>query len=87
MLLLASPYASYITGQAIEVTIDLFNVENMLNRAWGGEYNLGGSQQLYAVSAFNPTTRRYTYRINENVGTAVKSGTPYQIQLGARYRF
>ena len=39
------------------------------------------------MSAFNPTTRRYTYRINENVGTAVKSGTPYQIQRGARYRF
>ena len=76
-----------VRGQAVEVTIDLFNVENMLNRAWGGEYNLGGAQQLYAVSGFNQTTRSYTYRINENVGTAVKSGTPYQIQLGARYRF
>ena len=76
-----------VRGQAIELTLDLFNVENMLNRKWGGEYNLGGAQQLYAVSAFNQTTRRYTYRINENVGTAVKSGTPYQIQLGARYRF
>jgi hypothetical protein len=42
---------------------------------------------LYAVNTFNQTTRRYTYRVNENVGRAVKSGTPYQIQLGARYRF
>lgn len=76
-----------VRGQAIELTLDLFNVENLLNRKWGGEYNLGGAQQLYAVSGFNQTTRRYTYRVNENVGTAVKSGTPYQIQLGARYRF
>jgi hypothetical protein len=76
-----------VRGQAVEFTLDLFNVENLLNRKWGGEYNLGGSQQLYAVNTFNQTTRRYTYRVNENVGRAVKSGTPYQIQLGARYRF
>jgi hypothetical protein len=76
-----------VRGQAVELTLDLFNVENLLNRKWGGEYNLGGAQQLYAVSGFNQTTQRYTYRVNENVGTAVKSGTPYQIQLGARYRF
>lgn len=76
-----------VRGQAVEITVDLFNVENLLNRKWGGEYNLGGAQQLYAVSGFNQATRRYAYRINENVGTAVKSGTPYQVQLGARYRF
>ena len=74
-------------GQSIELTMDLFNIENLLNKKWGGEYNLGGAQQLVAVSGFNQTTRRYTYRVNENVGTAVKSGTPYQFQLGARYRF
>ena len=74
-------------GQAIELTLDVFNVENLLNRKWGGEYNLGGAQQLAAVSGFNQTTRRYTYRVNESVGTAVKSGTPFQLQLGARYRF
>jgi hypothetical protein len=76
-----------LRGQSIELTMDLFNIENLLNKKWGGEYNLGGAQQLVAVSGFNQTTRRYTYRVNENVGTAVKSGTPYQFQLGARYRF
>ncbi|MDP1858147.1 MAG: TonB-dependent receptor [Gemmatimonadaceae bacterium] len=74
-------------GQAIEVTLDVFNIANLIDREWGGAYNLGGSQQLYAVTGFNQTTRRYTYRVNENVGRAVKSGAPYQIQLGARYRF
>jgi hypothetical protein len=76
-----------LRGQAVEVTVDLFNAENLINRKWGGEYNVGASPQLMAVTGFNQTTKRYTYRVNENVGTAVKSGTPYQIQLGARYRF
>jgi hypothetical protein len=74
-------------GQAIELTIDVFNLENLLNPAWGGVYSLGSAQQLVAVSGFNQATRQYTYRVNENVGTVVKSGTPYQIQVGARYRF
>jgi len=76
-----------INGQAVELTVDFFNVENLLNRKWGGQYSLGSAQQLVAVSGFNQATRKYTYRVNENVGTAVKSGSAYQIQVGARYRF
>ena len=74
-------------GQAVELTVDIFNLENLLNKKWGGEYNLATAQQLVAVSGFNQATRKYTYRVNEQVGTAVKNGTPYQIQLGARYKF
>ncbi|WP_373071428.1 carboxypeptidase regulatory-like domain-containing protein [Gemmatimonas sp.] len=76
-----------INGQAVELTIDFFNLDNLLNRKWGGQYNLGSSQQLVAVSGFNQASKKYTYRVNENVGTAVKSGSAYQIQVGARYRF
>ena len=76
-----------LRGQSVELTVDIFNLDNLLNRKWGGEYNVATAQQLVAVSGFSGTTQRYTYRVNENVGTAVKSGTPYQIQLGARYRF
>ena len=74
-------------GQAVELTVDIFNLENLLNKKWGGEFNLAAAQQLVAVSGFNQATRTYTYRVNEQVGTAVKSGIPYQIQLGARYKF
>ena len=35
-----------VRGQAVELTLDLFNVANLLNRKWGGEYNLRGAQQL-----------------------------------------
>ncbi len=76
-----------VRGQSIELTADIFNVENLLNRQWGGQYNLGTALQLMAVSGFNQSTKKHTYRVNESVGAAVKSGTPYQIQVGARYRF
>ena len=76
-----------LRGQAIELTLDVFNFDNLLNRKWGGQYNLASAQQLVAVSGFNQATRKYTYRVNEQVGTAVKSGSAYQIQVGARYRF
>jgi len=76
-----------VRGQALEVTLDIFNVENLINREWGGLYNLGATRQLLAVTGFNQTTQRYNYRVNENVGTVVKSGTPYQLQLGARYQW
>jgi hypothetical protein len=76
-----------LRGQVIELTLDVFNVDNLLNRKWGGAYNLGASQQLMAATGFNQTTRRYTYTVNENVGVAVRSGAPYQLQLGGRYRW
>ncbi|OUJ74665.1 TonB-dependent receptor [Hymenobacter crusticola] len=72
--------------QALTFSVDVFNFANLLNKDWGVNYNLG-QQNLMSVSGFNQNTRRYTYRVNENVGTTNQNGTPYQIQLGARYSF
>ncbi|WP_324670603.1 TonB-dependent receptor [Hymenobacter sp. GOD-10R] len=72
--------------QAFTFSVDVFNFANLLNKDWGVNYNLG-QQNLMSVTGFNQTTRRYTYRVNENVGTTNQNGTPYQIQLGARYSF
>ena len=55
-------------------------------RNWGGNFNLG-TQTLLTPSGFNATTRQYAYRVNENVGVTQKNGTPYSVQLGARYSF
>jgi len=84
-------------GQAAEIGIDVFNVANLLNRAWGAQYTLpvGISNQnpvvqripLLNVVGFNQATRQYVYTVNENFGVLQKSGNPYQIQLAARYRF
>ena len=72
--------------QALTLTADVFNFANLLNKKRGVNYNLG-QQTLLTVTAFNQTTRQYSYRVNENVGVITANGTPYQIQLGARYSF
>lgn len=88
--------------QRLEVSVDVFNFANFLGqtldgvitkgneatstRNWGGNFNLG-AQTLLTPSGFNATTRQYAYRVNENVGVTQKNGTPYSVQLGARYSF
>ena len=72
--------------QALTLSIDVFNFANLLNRHKGVNFNLG-QQTLYTVSGFNRETQEYSYRMNENVGVTQANGTPYQIQLGARYSF
>ena len=72
--------------QGFTLSVDVFNFANLLNKGWGVNYNLN-QQNLLTATGFNQTTRRYTYRVNENVGTTNQNGTPYQIQLGARYSF
>jgi len=88
--------------QKLELSVDVFNFANFLGqtldgvttkgaeatsaRNWGGNFNLN-NQTLLVPTGFNPATRQYTYRVNENVGTTQKNGTPYSVQLGARYSF
>ncbi|WP_345209442.1 TonB-dependent receptor [Mucilaginibacter gynuensis] len=72
--------------QALTLTVDVFNFANLLDKTKGVNYNLG-QQTLYTVTGFNQATKQYTYRVNENVGVTTAGGTPYQIQLGARYSF
>jgi hypothetical protein len=98
---LSKIFKTYKT-QKLEVSVDVFNFANLLGQAldgvvtkgaeatsmrnWGGNYNLN-NQTLLVPTGFNPTTRQYAYRVNENVGTTQKNGTPYSVQLGARYSF
>ncbi|MFD2571623.1 carboxypeptidase regulatory-like domain-containing protein [Spirosoma soli] len=98
---LSKTFKTYKT-QKLELSVDVFNFANLLGqtldgvvtkgaeassgRNWGGNYNLG-NQTLLTPSGFNPTTRQYVYRVNETVGTTQKNGTPYSVQLGARYSF
>jgi len=84
-------------GQAMEIGLDVFNFANLLDSKWGAEYQLpvGISNQnpvvqrvpLLNVTGFDQAMRRYTYSVNENFGVLTKGGTPYQIQLSARYAF
>ena len=80
----------------IEVSGDIFNVANMLNKKWGAFKTLG-NQSLYgtgiaatesspALPAFDKESRQFNYRVN-TAGVVNPSGDPFQIQLGLRYIF
>lgn len=82
--------------QSIEVSVDIFNVANLLKRDWGRNESLG-SQALYAVGipqtattpavpGFDQTNQRFNYRVN-TAGVVTPSGNPFQFQIGLRYSF
>jgi hypothetical protein len=70
-------------------SVDVFNFANLLNKEWGRNFNFNtfNTQTLLFVTGFNQVTKEYTYRVNENVGVLQANGTPYQVQIGARYAF
>lgn len=73
----------------ITISADVFNFANLLNKTWGRNFNFNtfNTQTLLFVTGFNQETKEYNYRVNENIGVLQANGTPYQIQLGARYSF
>ncbi len=71
------------------VSADVFNFANLLNKEWGRNFNFNtfNTQTLLFVTGFNQATKEYSYRVNENIGVLQANGTPYQVQIGARYSF
>lgn len=79
---------------AAELIVDVFNLGNLLNRAWGAQYLLpsGISSQnpvvnrvpLLRVVGFDAAQQRYRYTVNEGAGVLPKGGDPYQVQVGVR---
>ena len=43
--------------------------------------------EMIIFEQFDQVKKEYIYRVNENVGVQQANGTPYQIQIGARYAF
>ncbi|MBY0478733.1 MAG: carboxypeptidase-like regulatory domain-containing protein [Chitinophagaceae bacterium] len=72
--------------QKFTLSADVFNFANLLNKKWGRNFNQG-NQTLLFVTGFDQATKQYNYRVNENVGVVQANGTPFQIQIGARYSF
>lgn len=81
---------------SLELSADIFNVANLLNKKWGVNESLG-NQALYtlgipktadkpAVPGFDNVTNNYVYRVN-TAGVVKPSGNPYQGQIGVRYSF
>ncbi len=75
--------------QYIELSADIFNVENLLNKTWGASKNLG-KQNLYTINTtngFDQTTQNYLYDVGGNTGVITPGGNPWQIQIGIRCGF
>ena len=80
----------------LEISADVFNFTNLLNKKWGVIQTLG-SQSLYAlgipatattpaVAGFDQANQQFVYRVN-TAGIVNPTGNPYQRPLGARYSF
>lgn len=72
--------------QMLEISADIFNVANLLNKKWGTTETLG-KQNIYTLKSFDANTQTYNYDVNPNAGVVTPSGNPYQIQIGVRYAF
>jgi len=92
----ASKQIRIVKRHNIELSADVFNFANMLRKDWGVNWSLG-TQALYglgipasgttpAVAPFDRANRQFVYRVN-TAGIVNPSGTPFQVQIGARYNF
>ncbi|MET3535967.1 TonB-dependent receptor [Chryseobacterium limigenitum] len=70
---------------AFELSVDIFNLANLLNKEWGVNKSYGNTA-LYRIKKFDPVTKQFEYDRNTS-GLAPLSGNPYQIQIGAKYSF
>ena len=87
---------NFYKSHALELSVDIFNVANFLNKDWGTNKSLG-SQALYALgipasegvpakAGFDKANQSFVYRVN-TAGVVTPSGNPFQFQLGLRYSF
>lgn len=72
--------------QYIELSGDIFNVENLINKTWGASKNLG-KQNIYTISGFDQTSKNFNYSVGGNTGVVTPGGNPWQIQIGIRCGF
>lgn len=83
-------------SRGIELSADIFNLANLLDKTWGTNKSLG-SQALYATGVpasgttpalpnFDAVNKKFNYRVN-TAGIVNPSGEPYLVQLGLRYSF
>ncbi len=73
--------------QSLELSVDIFNLANLLKKDWGRNTNLGREQRLLNIRNFDQASQRYSYSLNSNTAADPIGGTPWRIQVGARYSF
>lgn len=73
--------------QSLELSVDIFNVANLIDKEWGRNRNLSREQRLLNIQGFDQATQNYRYTLNSNTAADPIGGTPWRIQIGARYSF
>ncbi len=73
--------------QNLELSGDVFNFMNLLNKDWGVNNNLSSSRNLQSIRGFDQATNQYQYIVESGVGVLPINGTPWRVQLGLRYSF
>lgn len=73
--------------QRLEISGDVFNFMNVLNKDWGVNNNLSSSRNLQSIRGFNQNAQQYIYNVEQGVGVLPINGTPWRVQLGLRYSF
>jgi len=73
-------------SHGIELSFDIFNVANLLDKKKGLTKNLS-NQTLLNVTGFDPVNEQFLYRVNPSAGIINPSGNPWQMQLGIKYSF
>lgn len=75
------------TKQALELSADVFNFMNLVNKEWGRNNNFGRTTNLMNTTGFDQATNSYQYNVNTGVAAEPINGTPWRLQLGVRYSF
>ena len=73
-------------SQLLTLSVDAFNVANLIDKSKGIS-NLLGKQSLLNVTGFDAATKNYKYTVNNSAGKIAYGGNPWQIQIGVKYSF
>ena len=79
----------------LELTADVFNFTNLLNKNWGKRYFVSNDQVLLLQQVgFLPGTNTPTFSYNPTVGNSINqvddvglNSSRWQMQVGVRYTF
>ena len=75
-----------VKSQKLQLSVDLFNVANMLNKERGLNKNLS-KQSIFNVTGFDQVKKEFVYSVNPNAGKSTFKGNVWQIQIGGKYIF
>ncbi|WP_158839045.1 TonB-dependent receptor [Polaribacter sp. L3A8] len=71
---------------SLELSADVFNFMNLLNKEWGRSHNFG-NRDFMNINGFDQATSSYEYNVQTGAGTELINGTPWRLQVGVRYSF